>query len=203
MALVNNSYTERYLEDCILFTKTVVIKLAEAAALMNEGVAASYGKDAVDDYDPTSWKYYLNISGRYHFSDTPMTVISIDTLEEIDFTRENLAIHTATASAYAYGTRQHYSLIDRYPDQKLLINGILTPADMAHAIAAPTGSILAYRKDLVESNEATLLTDLEAWIQAQIFRWYNVQFLMSDNLYATAFMAQLHKFILPKLLNHR
>lgn len=203
MALTDNSYTERYIELNVLFAKTVVIKLAEAAELMNEGVVAKYGEDSVNPFEPTTWKYYLNLTGQYHFSDSPMTVVSIDTLEEISFTRENLTIHSATAQAYQYGSRHYYSLLDRYPNQELLINGILTPAVMEKAIEAESGSILAYRKDLVESNEVTLLSELELWLKRQIHRWYNVQFTMSDNLYCSVFMATLSNFILPKLLNLR
>lgn len=203
MALTDNSYTERYIELNVLFAKTVVIKLAEAAELMNEGVVAQYGEDSVDPYEPSTWKYYLNLTGQYHFSDSPMSVVSIDTLENISFTRENLAIHSATAEAYRYGSRHYYSLLDRFPNQELLINGILMPANMEKAIQAESGTILAYRKDLVEANEVTLVTELETWIKRQIHRWYNVQFTMSDNLYCSVFMATLSNFILPKLLNLR
>lgn len=203
MALTDNSYTERYLEQNILFAKTVVVKLAEAAELMNEGVVAKFGREAVDTINPRTWKYYLNLSGAYHFSDAPMSVVSIDTLESISFTKENLAIHTATAGAYAYGSRHYFTLLDKYPDQELLINGILTPADIDVAIAADSGTILAYPTHLVEPHEATLIADLEAWLKRQIHRWYNVQFAMSDNLFCAVFLTTLSNFILPKLLNLR
>lgn len=203
MDTIQNGYLARYLDQNMTLARTLVIKSKEAAALMNEGIAATYGLSEIDLSAPQTWKYYLNLSGQYHPTDTLMTVVSIDTLEQIDFTTENLAIHTATAEAHRYGTRHYHALVARYPSQELLINGILTPADIQIAIAAENGTILTYPKDLVESNETTLLLDLEAYVKKQYARWFNVQFAMSDNLYVAVFLAALAEFILPKLLNLR
>lgn len=203
MDTIQNGYIVRYLDQNMALARTLVVKFNEAALLMNEGVVVKYGKDAVDTSDPTTWKYYQNIAGQYHPTDTVMTVMSIDTLTPIEFTRENLAIHTATAEAHRYGTRQYHALVARYPQQEFLINGILTPADQAEAIAAENGTILAYPKDLVESNEISLILSLEAFIKRQFARWFNVQFAMSDNLYCAVFFTCLHQAILPKLLNLR
>lgn len=191
------------MEQNTLFARTVVVKLKEAAELINEKIVLNYGSGSVDSYDPESWKYYLNLSGQYHFSDTPMSVVSIDTLEPIQFTLENLRLHTATAEAHRYGTRHYYALVLKYPEQELLINGILNPVNIQDAIAAENGDILTYPAHLIEPNELTLILDLEAYLKRQFARWYNVQFAMSDNLFCAAFFTSLHLFILPKLLNLR
>ncbi len=203
MNTIQNGYLARYLDQNMTLARTLVIKSKEAAALMNEGVATVYGAAEVDLSAPQTWKYYLNLSGQYHPTDTLMTVVSIDTLEKIDFTAENLAIHTATAEMHRYGTRHYHALVARYPSQELLINGILMPVDIVTAVDAENGTILGFPKDLVESNEMTLLQDLEAYIKKQYLRWFNVQFAMSDNLYVAVFLASLAEFVLPKLLNLR
>ena len=200
---IQNNYLERFLEQNSTLAKTIVIKFNEAALLVNEGVIEKHGTSAVDTLDPASWKYYLNLAGRYHFSDTVMTVTSIDTLEAIEFTVENLRLHPATASAYKYGTRLYESLVYQYPEQETLINSILTPCDIETAIAAENGTILAHPKALVEEQEMTLIQDLESYIKNIFSRWFNGQFIMSDNLYATVFMAKLYESLYPKLLNLR
>lgn len=196
-------YLAAYTKDNLLLARTMVVKLTEAAGLINEGVATKYGSNAVDPYRPETWKYYMNIAGQYHFSDTVMMVSSVDTLEEIEFSKENLKVHTATANAYRFGTRQYYALLNTYPTQELLINGILNPVDIDTAIAAESGTILVYPDGLVESNESSLIPELEDYIKKQLSRWFNAQFIMSDGLYCAVFFTILHTLVLQKLLNLR
>lgn len=203
MDSIQNGYMTSYMEQNMLFARTVVVKLQEAAELINEGLAETYGNDIINVEHPETWKYYLNLSGVYHSTDHKMSVMSIDTLEMIEFTVENLKVHTATAAAYAYDTRSYYALVAAYPQQEMLINGILTPVDINVAIAAENGAILGYPKHLIETNEVSLVRDLEQYIQGQMHRWFNAQFIMSDNLFCAAFFTLLHLFILPKLLNLR
>lgn len=193
----------RYLDDTFKLVSTLTIKSQDSIDRINELLTLQYGNNAVDSNDPSSWKYYLNICGEYHFTDTPMSVVSIDTLQEIDFTKANLEIHTDTKSLYQYSTEYYYRLLERYPNQEQLILGILYPADMETAIAAEDGSILSYNKDLVESHEETLLAELEQWIKNYLIRWHVRAFHHSDSLYATAQHAQLYLQLVPRLLNLR
>lgn len=163
-----------------------------------------HGPSSVDQGTPQSWKYYLNISGQYHSTDTMMTVTSLDTLEEINFTKGALADHTATLAAYRdQNSRYFYSLVNRYPDQILLIKGITTPAIIDEAIVAKDGSILSYPTDLVEPQEQTLIKDLEGFIYRYLVRWNVQAFGLTDTLYNTSFHALLYLSLLPKLLNLR
>lgn len=203
MDSIQNGYLSQYLEQNVVFAKTVAIKLEEAADLINDEIIRTYGSGALNTFDKATWKYYMNLAGLYHPTDTMMTVVSIDTLETIDFTVENLKIHTATAEAHRFGTRLYETLLYRYPKQEALINGILSPVDIQTAIDAEQGTILSYPSGLVESNETTLIRDLQAFVQNVIFRWFNAQFAMSDTWYVTAFFTQLKLFIYPELLNLR
>jgi hypothetical protein len=93
-----------YLDMTLLLAKTLIIKSEDAATLMNTGIMEQYGASYVDNNNPYSWKYYLNLAGEYHSLDSAMVVTSLDTLETIGFTKENLSSHTATAIAYQYGS---------------------------------------------------------------------------------------------------
>lgn len=200
MASGQNGYLERYMEDTAKLHRSLVVKFNDAAELMNLGVSSQYGNDAVDKTTPSTWKYYLNLSGKYHPTDEVMQVISIDTHELIDFTRENFEVHTATQAAYAYGTRNYYDLVRRYPKQEFLINGILQPCDIDTAIAAPDGTVLSYDKSLVEVNESSLIQKLEEYFKSAFHRWYNRSFIMSNRYYPATFYTTLLAEALPKIL---
>lgn len=200
---METNFVELYYRRTQDLARTIVVKSEESIGLMNEEIRAKYGNGAVDPYDPTSWRYYRNVSGLYHFADTVMKVTSLDTLEEIDFTKENLRIHKATAKAYAFGTRNYYSLVSEYPTQEILIRGILYPAELYNAIDARAFTILSYPKDLVEPQEITLIDELQTWIYNVTERWLVQALGVAHNLYHATFLANLYLAIYTKLINLR
>ena len=139
-----------YLDSIYALAATTVIKCEDAAVAINNGVTQL---GVAVSADPTTWRYYLNICGLYHSTNSNITITSLDTLEQIAFTVENLQVHTNTALAYQYGTRYYNDLVSLYPDDQLLILGVLYPADMQKAIHSPDGTILSYPSYLVEEQE--------------------------------------------------
>ena len=106
---MDSKFLQSYIDDSKKLAKTIVIKSSVAAASINSDIKLKNSSFIIDDLDPSSWKYYLNISGSYHTLDEPMVITSLDTLEEITFSKENLAIHTATSKAYQFDSRYYYS----------------------------------------------------------------------------------------------
>lgn len=205
MMSTSNHY-QIYINATIKLAKTIVIKSQDTVDALNQWVneqAAIFNTAKVDTLVPTSWKYYLNISGNYHILDTMMTVVSLDTLETIDFTKANLAMHPATVNAYQFGSRLYQILVDQFPTQEMLIKGILYPADINIAIAAKDGAILTYPNHLVEVNEYSLITKLQRWIDGYKVRWYNQQYSISDNLYPAVSLGIMYVNLVPAILNIR
>ena len=200
---MNRNYYALYVADTFKLASTLCIKSLESADGMNNYLIALYGQTAVDLLSPATWKYYLNIAGEYHSTDTPMLITSLDTREIITFNKANLVTHTATKQAYSFGSRYYYNLLKSYPSQETLIMGILYPADLMTAVNAAEGTILAYDTNLVESHELTLLPDLEGWIKRFLIRWHVRGFGITDTLYPAAMHAVLYQNIVPKLLNLR
>lgn len=196
------NYYQLYIDSVFALAETVVIKSSYSAESINKFIAIKHGRETVSEY-PHTWKYYLNISGNYHFSDEKMYITSLDTLEQIEFTKENLDLHRATYRGYLYGTRLYTELVTQYPLQESLILGILYPADIDKAIAAEDGDILAYPKYLIEENEETLIYDLEVYIKKFLFRWYNKQFNLSDSLYCATVLGILYTNLVPAIINIR
>lgn len=185
----NNLY-EIYVNNNISLVQSIVIKFDQIAQATNSLVLKNTGV-LIDPSDRTKWKYYQNISGQYNFSDKPMSVYSLDSESIIPFTVASLAENPVTAQAYSYGSTFYNELLAAYPDQEMLILGILYPCNMTTAINAPDGTILSYPSFLVEDVEINFIDLLQSWIYAYINRWVVMQFCLTDDLYSATFFAQL------------
>ena len=200
---MSQNYYKLYISNTINLAATLCIKSQQSADFINTLITNTYGANAVNTADPTTWKYYLNICGQYHPTDTQLYITSLDTLQLIPFTIESLAANPATASAYVYGSRYYNELVNQNPLMEQLILGVLYPANMTQAINAPDNTILSYPSVYVESNEETLISRLQTWIYNFRGRWDNPQFGMSDNLYCAASHAILYLNLVPALITLR
>lgn len=202
-AIKNNKIYELYMASIVDFAKTVVIKLDELADGLNYLVMQKSTVTSVDPSDKSSWKYYQNISGSYHFTDEPMMITSLDTGARVRFDKNTLATHPVTKQAYRYGSYYYDELLGRYPDSELLIHGILNPVDLQEAIDAKNGTILTYDARYVEEWETELIANLQTWVYNFVQRWFNPQYARTDNLYVASFFAQLSLNIVPVVWNLR
>lgn len=178
-----------YRDAAIALAKSIVVKCGAVAEAINQELLLR-GHQILDD--PSTWKYYRNLAGEYHHTDTPMRIISVDTLTEITFNKENLRIHRATFREYQLGEPLHDQLVRRYPDQIPLIRGILNPVDINTAIEAEDGELLGWESTLVEPNEESLMQDVQAWVKQFFARWYNPQYAITDDLSVPAFLGLLY-----------
>lgn len=192
-----------FLDSTIALAKTLVIKSEYSAEQINNQVALRFGSDVVNILDKRTWKYYLNITGKYHPTDPMIKVKSLDSMQEIDFTRENLVTNTATARGYMPGSRYYRELVAKYPDHRMLIHGILFPADMDKAIEAEDFTVLSYPPELVESNEEDLIKEINAWLVTQRKRWYVNEFNITDELYCASFLLVMYQQLAPLILTLR
>jgi hypothetical protein len=234
---MSKNYYDIYINSVLDLASTVCIKSEESADKINQYLVLFYGDtyqgNPIDPYNnvmvanpdlPDTWKYYLNISGEYHFTDLlnlrdnygygidslgnvvptenidGIKVTSLDDLTTITFNKDNLSIHTTTAKAYRYGQRHYRELVAKYPDLEQLILGILYPADINKAISSDNAQIIAYPSYLVEENEVTLINKLNKWLSLYKIRWDNKQFTLSDSLYCAAQHAETYLVLVNKIL---
>lgn len=197
-----NAYYRLYLNSVIKLYSTLVIKSSYEADAINTKLKA-LGLYAVDPDDPYSWKYYLNLAGQYHPIDTMMQVVSLDTGETIDFTTANLAIHRATAREYVYGTQYYRNLTAKYPDQVMLIKGIINPISIDKALSASDHNILSYDSTLVEVNEQQLIPQLQDYIDNFFVRCYNPDYRLFEPYYYPAIEGLMYSRLIPAIMNIR
>lgn len=190
-----------HLREVFALAATIVVKTNDIIREVNDVTDLYYGVPA--GTDPSGWKYYMNLAGEYHVTDEMMTVVSLDTLQEIEFTVENLERHTATRREYAYGTRYYKELLHRFPLQEFLIRGILNPVDKEKAIAAPDHSILYYDTNLVEGQEVTLIPELQRRIDWFYLRYDVPGYHRADAGYSKAMYGILISFIIQCILDIR
>lgn len=197
---MQNNYYDLYLKSVADLAKTIVIKFDDVVDSINNWMMIEY-PDQFDATDPTSWRYYKNIAGEYHHSNEPMYITSLDTQERILFSKAALAIHRSTSREYQYGTRYYKELVSQYPDQEMLILGILYPVtDIAAAIKAPNGTILGWPAYLVEENEYSLIPRLQDWVYGFVSRWINKQYKTlkySDDMYMITTMGVMYMNLIP------
>lgn len=188
-----NAYYQLFIKSVLRLAATLVIKDDYTAKSINQYL--TYSGYSVDLDDPKTWKYYLNLAGEYHVSNTMMEVISLDTLETIQFTKANLLIHRGTASEYVYGSRYYNELIRKYPDQVSLIKGIINPVDLQTAIDTPDHKILRYDNNLVESREQHLIPGLQKYIDLYFTRWLNSDYSLFEPYYYPSVLGILYALL--------
>jgi len=199
---MSNVYFDVYRADTIKLVRSVIIKFSETADQINYQLERNY-PITVDQDNPTTWKYYMHLAGEYHSTDEMMYVRSSDTLEVIEFTKANLAIHRATARSYVPGSTLYKSLSRQYPKQVDLITGILFPVDIQTAIDAPNGKILYYDASYIEEQEGVLIYELQDWVDAFYLHWYNDQFNLVDALFHAGFLGNLYMRMVPAIMAMR
>lgn len=200
---MSNNYYKLYVQSVINLARTLCIKSAASADSINTYLQAQYGVNSVDLSNPASWKYYLNISGQYHPTDSLIYITSLDTQQLIPFTRASLATNAATLKAYQFGTDYYNELVTLNPVAEQLILGILYPADITKAIAAKDNTILSYNPTYIESNETNLIPELQKWIDKFKIRWDNSAFGITHSLYAAANLGVMYLNLVPTILNIR
>lgn len=146
-----------YQSKALVLTKTMVMKLHNVALAINEDLKLrGY---VVDETDPSTWKYYLNLNGEYHQADHDkllelsdgqydhirIKVAGENQPEEVNFTKALLfgdSSDMAVANEYRFNTNYYNSLVTRYPDFEDLIRGVLNPVPQDIALASYEGEIL-------------------------------------------------------------
>lgn len=195
--------TQSYIELNKKLVQTMVIKSELTASLINEEIKLKYYQTYIDPNDLSTWKYYLNIAGLPHSLNSHIEVVSFDTQEIIPFNSETLEEHKETRLNYSVGTRNYYKLINKYPNDELLILGALYPVDIYDAIASDDLTILRYDKSLIEPQELSLLHELQSYIHKYDSRWNVKAFSSSDDLYPAAQYGIFTLNLLQKLISIR
>lgn len=184
------------------FLRTVTIKYDPIAQYINSDLMKrGY---AVNTLDPTTWKYYINIQGLYHVSDTPMYVTSLDTRETILFSRDIFDLHPRTRSVYVPGGLYYKRLCEIYPTQVDLIKSILFPVrDVEKAIDAEDLVLLGYGSGFLEEyEERPIAGEITKFLEILKERWY-FNFLDDEPYFYLTFWGSLWTYLAMLIMSTR
>lgn len=193
---MNTADLKKYHQDTFSLARTMVIKI-EAIALRDNQVLIRSGYPVSSD--KSSWRYYMNLNGDYHETDEPMIIQSIDTGEDILFSKDNLELHLATRREYDRGGYWFNRINERYPHQTTLIRGILNPIDYSKTIPAKNYKILNYNQNLVLWNEDQLIPKLQAYIDSISNDLFGTEYIYTDNLYLPLMVQKLYMDVLQAI----
>jgi len=192
-------------DDTILLVDSIVFKLDYIGV---QETLKYMDITGVDDYilrDKSTWKYYNNLLGIKHAYNNEVIVESNDTDESFLLTKENLLEHPLTRYELYNHNKTYTDLINKYPLDVTYINGVVynIQCDMDTLITNDDGVILMYNKDLVEDNEYDLIQEVQEYIQGYLSRWYNHQYVLTDNLYLSSLLGVLYPKLVLKIMNIR
>lgn len=190
------------MDSTIKLASSVLVKYDAIALCINNELIATYGTKAVDQENPLSWKYYRNVCGLYHSTDTIMKVKSLDTQETIIFNKDTLnsGSHNLTREAYRFGSIFYNRLINKYPAQRDLIHGIVLPGDYDTILDVPDMTILNYDSRLVETYEYSLMQKLQEELFGYWRRWEGKNFVLTNDLFVATQVAEIYTNIVKLLL---
>jgi hypothetical protein len=193
---------DQYKNDIHLLTNSLVIKNSTTAVAINFGLERLY--DLTISSDKTTWKYYLNISGqKHHTNSSEIYITLIENTTKVLLTKTILDQYPYTRKELLKYGNYYKELISLYPNDFSYINGCMLPVDMTVAINAAEGKILNYNSDLVFKNEFSLIRELELYIKNYLKRWDIIDYVLTDELYAASLLAVLFAAIPNKIANLR
>lgn len=204
---------ELYIKEPIDFLRTVTLKNSLFADhILYKDVQLEYQDILPDALNP----YYRHMCGEYILDgdttvvngkeipnkdiykrlDTMMYITSLDTQEQVPFTKEMLNKHPKTASMYRIPGTYYSKLSEKYPQYTDLIKSIVYPINSVEdAVAADNLTILQYDENLLKSNErSSILEALNKTLTMIRERWTVREFTYED------MFAVVHQGIIWQLL---
>lgn len=191
---------DSYFQDIYRLTRSLIFHMPSIARAINRELSI---QGYPIEEDPYQWRYYKHLRGEYHQADSFMQVRSLDTHELIDFTREQIEDHTQTLREYSRLGSFFQRLVEQYPEQELLIRGILEPIDVEKIIDTPEGTIIFYDPELVEEQEHELIECIEDWAIKFLDRYSNPGFEHTDELFTAARFGVMLAYLPAEIANIR
>ena len=186
--------------NCIKLAKSLIFKINILPITINKTLE-EYGYTI--PLDKKQWKYYLNISGSKHFTNSDVKITILEDGNEYSLSKELLETFTYSKSVLMEDSSYYRELTSKYPKDVEYILGCIYPIDIDKAIEADEGVILSYNKNLIEYNEINIITEIEKYIKKVLYRWKIDKFTEFENLYAHTLLTIIYLNLPSVILNLR
>lgn len=187
-----------YMNELNGLVRSILIKSSHQATAINDNIINKYGENYVAA-DYRTWRYYLNLNGQYHFTNDEMEiyVIELNTVEKL--TKELLVKYKKTREDLSRYGITYKKLLKTYPNNELLIKGMITPVDMETAYTAVDGTILCYSKYYADPNDDMVLRKVSRYLERIYVRWFNPAYIETEEYYVAEFLAYLYSTLHTKI----
>ena len=186
--------------NCIKLAKSLIFKINILPITINKTLE-EYGYTI--PLDKKQWKYYLNISGSKHFTNSDVKITILEDGNEYSLSKELLETFTYSKSVLMEDNSYYRELTSKYPKDVEYILGCIYPIDIDKAIEVDEGTILSYNKNLIEYNEINIITEIEKYIKKVLYRWKIDKFTEFENLYAHTLLTIIYLNLPSVILNLR
>lgn len=196
---------ETYIANTISLVRSLTIKSNDVAIHMNNELIKIYGTSILGNNanDKSGWKYYMNLCGEYHVIDNPIKITVIETGTVKELSKELLTQYPTTLQELLKHEDYYTDLIDTYPNDELLIKGIMYGLDMDYVTNIPDGTIVAHSQYFLEEQESNLMNELSDYSVNFFKRWHIKEYGLIDNLYLPSLLSTLYSKLVLKVLNIR
>ena len=188
---------EDYKKSIHLFTNTLFIKLTDIGVSTNLYLKEATGID-YNNNDESTWKYFLNMAGIKHSTNSNVYINTRETGELVELTKDLLLSHSNTRRELFKQSDYYNQLVATYPTETLYIHGCMYGLELEKVLSAKDGDILAYNRNFIEDQEYNLITELQQFIKAFISRW-RMSFFTTDDLYVAGLVGVLYANIVPRI----
>lgn len=193
---------DKFYQNALLLSNSLTFKIPEIGIAMNRAIQAEYPDYYISD-DKRTWKYYRNLAGIPHETNSAIYITAIEDGSRILLTADNMVKYPTTRKLLCNFKGKFNELCRQYPRDNVYIRGCLNPTNIDYAINMPEGTILYYNKEYVESNEFSLIGDLEDYIKNFLHRWNIKEYILTDELYAASLIGVLSASLPNKIINIR
>ena len=180
-----------------MFTNTLFIKLTDIGVSTNLYLKEATGID-YNNNDESTWKYFLNMAGIKHSTNSNVYINTRETGELVELTKDLLLSHSNTRRELFKQSDYYNQLVATYPTETLYIHGCMYGLELEKVLSAKDGDILAYNRNFIEDQEYNLITELQQFIKAFISRW-RMSFFTTDDLYVAGLVGVLYANIVPRI----
>jgi len=192
---------EKYTSETLMLIDSLSIKNHDIALAVNRGLVVNNG--LVIPTALTEWKYYMNLAGIKHSTNNTVMVYVSKTGTTQELTLTLLSTNPSLVNELHTKGTLYRDIIATYPDDREYINGMLYPADINTVTTIPDGTIVGYDTTLVNTNESSVIRELNAYIYNFLSRWYLKEYTITDELYYTSMLGVLYSTLPTILMNIR
>jgi len=181
--------------------KSIVINIPENSEFINLQNNV-YGLEEIDDSNKSQHKYYLNMAGLPHITNTDIKMISLDDGTEIILTPSNLSLHSITLHEL-----REYDDVFNYVNrengyQESYLRGIINPIPLSVSTVAEPYEVLYLDERFYDKREDNLKDDIKRIVTSFMHRWFNYEY-MFENRYMPTIYSQILSLISLTILNTR